>query len=102
MREMGLFLDDLSMHDQSREMVLKGWEHCSRSDIPQPSATMGTSFLQSRAVFLIFVAFGTAFVLLFSLHIKRNYNLIMAIGLREKKHIFFFFIYHIAFFVLGK
>lgn len=33
MREMGMFLDDLSMHDLSREMVLKGWEHCSRLQI---------------------------------------------------------------------
>ncbi|ROT73982.1 putative soluble guanylate cyclase 89Db-like, partial [Penaeus vannamei] len=30
MRETGLFLNDLSMHDLSREMVLSGWHHCSR------------------------------------------------------------------------
>ncbi|XP_050730089.1 soluble guanylate cyclase 89Db-like [Eriocheir sinensis] len=30
MRETGLYLNDLSMHDQSREMVMRGWEHCSR------------------------------------------------------------------------
>ncbi|XP_068222403.1 soluble guanylate cyclase 89Da-like [Palaemon carinicauda] len=33
MREMGLFLNDLSMHDLSREMVLAGWQHCSRLQI---------------------------------------------------------------------
>ncbi|KAK8726750.1 hypothetical protein OTU49_010038, partial [Cherax quadricarinatus] len=33
MREMGLYLNDLSMHNMSREMVLKGWEHCSRVEI---------------------------------------------------------------------
>ncbi|KAG0715326.1 Soluble guanylate cyclase 89Db [Chionoecetes opilio] len=33
MRETGLYLNDLSMHDQSREMVMKGWEHCSRLQI---------------------------------------------------------------------
>ncbi|XP_047475484.1 soluble guanylate cyclase 89Da-like [Penaeus chinensis] len=33
MRETGLFLNDLSMHDLSREMVLSGWHHCSRLQI---------------------------------------------------------------------
>ncbi|KAK3850487.1 hypothetical protein Pcinc_042811, partial [Petrolisthes cinctipes] len=33
MRETGLFLNDLAMHDLSREMVLKGWDHCSRLQI---------------------------------------------------------------------
>ncbi|XP_069186226.1 soluble guanylate cyclase 89Db [Procambarus clarkii] len=33
MREMGIYLNDLSMHDMSREMVLMGWEHCSRVEI---------------------------------------------------------------------
>jgi guanylate cyclase len=27
---MGLFLNDLNLHGMSREMVLAGWQHCSR------------------------------------------------------------------------
>jgi len=29
MRDIGLFLNDLSMHDLSREMALTDWQHCS-------------------------------------------------------------------------
>jgi guanylate cyclase len=27
---MGLYLNDLNLHGMSREMVLAGWQHCSR------------------------------------------------------------------------
>jgi len=27
---MGLYLNDLNLHGLSREMVLAGWQHCSR------------------------------------------------------------------------
>ena len=30
MENMGLYLNDLIMHDQSREMIMTGWQHASR------------------------------------------------------------------------
>ncbi|GLH06787.1 Head-specific guanylate cyclase, partial [Gryllus bimaculatus] len=30
---MGLYLNDLNLHGLSREMVLKGWQHCSRLEL---------------------------------------------------------------------
>ncbi|XP_063844811.1 LOW QUALITY PROTEIN: soluble guanylate cyclase 89Db-like [Scylla paramamosain] len=46
MRETGLYLNDLSMHDQSREMVMKGWEHCSRLQITYTKAEENAARLE--------------------------------------------------------